>query len=69
MFMFSKLCVTNSKEQIPSWQVNRSSSSQEIPHILCKPKGHYRIYKSPQAVSILSHIQSMLSVLLLEDPF
>jgi len=56
-------------ERIPSWEVNRSSGSQEIPHILLKPKGHYRIHKSPQPASILSQIQSMPSVPLLEDPF
>jgi hypothetical protein len=35
---------------------NRFSTSQEIPHILRKPEVHYRIYKRPPPVPILSHL-------------
>jgi hypothetical protein len=31
-------------EQNPSWEANRFSASQEIPHILWKPKVRYRIH-------------------------
>ena len=34
-------------QQSPSWEANRFSASQEIPHILRNPKVHYRIHQVP----------------------
>ena len=39
-----------------TWEDNRFSATHEIPHILWKPKVHYRVYKRPPPVPILGQI-------------
>jgi hypothetical protein len=47
-------------EQRPSWEANRSSSSQKILRILWNPKVHYRIHNS--SLPALSWARSIQSV-------
>ena len=48
--------ITNSMEQSPSWEVIKSSASQEIPSLLGNLKDHYHIHRSPPSVPILRQI-------------
>jgi len=43
-------------EQIPSWEANRFSASQEIPRILWNPKVHYLIHQYQPPVRIPSQL-------------
>ena len=42
--------LTDSREQNPSWESNRSSASQEIPRIFPNPNVHYLIHKRPPPI-------------------
>jgi len=55
-FKHNLVLLTNSMELSPSWEANRFSASQQIPHILRIPKTHCRIHKCSPPFPILSQL-------------
>jgi hypothetical protein len=54
--MISCTIETNSLEQCPFLETDRSSATEEIHHVLWNPKVLYRIYKSLPPIPILRQI-------------
>ena len=56
MSIYITYILTCSMQHSPSWEANRFSFGQEIPHILRNRRVHYRIHKCPPPVPILIHL-------------
>ena len=48
--------LTHSMEHSPSWEANRFSDSQEIPHILCNPKVHYCEERTTNVMQLVAFV-------------
>jgi hypothetical protein len=53
---FNASFITNYIELSPSWETTSCLAAQKVPKILCNPKVHYFVQKSPSLVPILSQI-------------
>ena len=51
--LYDAYLLTYFMKHSPSWEANRFSARQDIPHISRNPKVHYRTHKRPPPVSIL----------------